>query len=229
MTLSRFAARAAGALVLTPVAFFVGVVASGSAQAWDVTVWDRVAACESSGNWAVNTGNGYYGGVQFSASTWREFGGNAYAPQAHQATKEQQIAIARRVLAVQGVKAWPVCGYRAGLTQANGGADRNALPLGGGAPAPATEPPATTGRLTVDGIIGPATTRALQKWVGVVPNGTWGRETTRALQVKVGAKVDGVRGPETTRKVQSVVGATPDGVWGSGTTRALQRYLNERP
>ena len=64
--------------------------------------WDRVAACESGGNWAINTGNGYQGGLQFSPSTWAGHGGTKYAPTADQATKAQQIEIAERVLAGQG-------------------------------------------------------------------------------------------------------------------------------
>jgi hypothetical protein len=72
--------------------------------------WDAVAQCESGGNWSINTGNGYYGGLQFSASTWTGFGGGAYAPRADLATKEQQIAVAEKVLAVQGRGAWPTCG-----------------------------------------------------------------------------------------------------------------------
>lgn len=72
--------------------------------------WDAVAQCESGGNWSINTGNGYYGGLQFSASTWTSFGGGQYAPRADLATKEQQIAIAEKVLAVQGKGAWPTCG-----------------------------------------------------------------------------------------------------------------------
>jgi hypothetical protein len=72
--------------------------------------WDAVARCESSGNWSINTGNGYFGGLQFSPSTWREFGGTQYAPRADLAPKAQQIAVAERVLAVQGPGAWPTCG-----------------------------------------------------------------------------------------------------------------------
>ena len=72
--------------------------------------WDAVAMCESGGNWSINTGNGYYGGLQFSSSTWLGFGGGAYAPRADLATKAQQIAIAEKVLAVQGPRAWPTCG-----------------------------------------------------------------------------------------------------------------------
>jgi hypothetical protein len=72
--------------------------------------WDKVASCESGGNWAINTGNGYQGGLQFSPSTWASHGGGEFAPAAHLATREQQIAVAERVLASQGRGAWPVCG-----------------------------------------------------------------------------------------------------------------------
>lgn len=72
--------------------------------------WDGVAQCESSGDWAANTGNGYFGGLQFWQPTWEDFGGLAYAPRADLATREQQIAVAEKVLAVQGIGAWPTCG-----------------------------------------------------------------------------------------------------------------------
>jgi hypothetical protein len=72
--------------------------------------WDVVAACESGGNWAINTGNGYQGGLQFSPSTWAAHGGTEFAPAANMAGKDVQIAIAERVLATQGRGAWPVCG-----------------------------------------------------------------------------------------------------------------------
>jgi nucleoid-associated protein YgaU len=106
----------------------IGLVGVAPAEAAATTVWDRVAQCESGGNWKINTGNGFYGGVQFAAGTWKAYGGNAYANQAHLATKAEQIAIARRVLAGQGPSAWPVCSRRAGLTKSNGEADRNAMP-----------------------------------------------------------------------------------------------------
>lgn len=86
---------------------------SGSTQATDAQ-WDRVAACESSGNWSANTGNGYKGGLQFSDSTWRAHGGNAYAPSADKASREEQIAIAKKVQREQGSRAWPSCGSRLG-------------------------------------------------------------------------------------------------------------------
>ena len=79
--------------------------------------WDAVAQCESSGNWQINTGNGFYGGLQFTRGTWAAYGGTRYAPTASQATREQQIAVAERVLSGQGIGAWPVCGKRAGSTQ----------------------------------------------------------------------------------------------------------------
>lgn len=79
------------------------------------TVWDELAECESGGNWAINTGNGYYGGLQFSASTWSAYGGGAYASTADQATREQQIAIAEKVQNAQGWGAWPSCAAELGL------------------------------------------------------------------------------------------------------------------
>ena len=72
--------------------------------------WSAIAACESGGNWATNTGNGFYGGLQFTEQTWLAYGGGRYAPSANLATPAQQIAVAQRVLAGQGIGAWPVCG-----------------------------------------------------------------------------------------------------------------------
>jgi hypothetical protein len=71
--------------------------------------WDGLAQCESGGNWAANTGNGYHGGLQFHPATWNGMGGQQYAPYAYLATREQQIAVAERVLASQGRGAWPGC------------------------------------------------------------------------------------------------------------------------
>lgn len=81
----------------------------------DGSVWDSIAQCESGGNWAINTGNGYHGGLQFSPSTWNAHGGQEYAPYAYMATREQQIAVAERVKASQGWGAWPACTSRLGL------------------------------------------------------------------------------------------------------------------
>jgi len=72
--------------------------------------WNAIAACESGGNWSANTGNGFYGGLQFTQSTWQAYGGGQYAASASQASASQQMAVANRVLAGQGIGAWPVCG-----------------------------------------------------------------------------------------------------------------------
>lgn len=79
------------------------------------SVWDSLAQCESGGNWSINTGNGYHGGLQFSQSTWAAYGGTAYAPTADQATREQQIAIAEKTQASQGWGAWPACTAKLGI------------------------------------------------------------------------------------------------------------------
>lgn len=75
-------------------------------------MWDRIAKCESGNNWHIRSGNGFSGGLQFTHSTWVSFGGEVYAPEAYLATREQQIAVAQRVLTVQGIGAWPVCGRK---------------------------------------------------------------------------------------------------------------------
>lgn len=91
-----------------PTTASAAAVASGS-------VWDQLAQCESGGNWSINTGNGFTGGLQFVDSTWLGLGGGVYAPQAYLATREQQIAIAEKVLAAQGWGAWPACTAKLGL------------------------------------------------------------------------------------------------------------------
>ncbi|MEU6817259.1 transglycosylase family protein [Streptomyces sp. NPDC046860] len=109
-------AGVAGAAVVGP------VMASGSASAATGSEWDAVAQCESGGNWSINTGNGFYGGLQFSASTWSGYGGTQYAATADKATKEQQITVAEKVLAAQGKGAWPVCGTGLSSTPYSGSA-----------------------------------------------------------------------------------------------------------
>ncbi|WP_313751438.1 transglycosylase family protein [Streptomyces parvus] len=123
---ASLAVTAGGAGIALP------LITAASAGAASGEVWEKVAACESSGNWAVNTGNGYYGGLQFSGSTWAAFGGSQYAPRADLATREQQIAIAERVLDGQGPGAWPTCSVRAGLTR--GGDAPETTPETGTAP-----------------------------------------------------------------------------------------------
>ncbi|MFJ9864770.1 transglycosylase family protein [Streptomyces sp. NPDC101165] len=109
----RTTAALAGAALLAPLGL---LAATGNAAAADNGVWDRIAQCESGGNWHINTGNGYYGGLQFSAGTWRAYGGTAYAPTADQASRSAQIAVATKVQGAQGWGAWPVCSARAGAS-----------------------------------------------------------------------------------------------------------------
>lgn len=145
--------RPGGAALLAPLGL---LAAAGGAAAADGGVWDRIAQCESGGDWHINTGNGYYGGLQFSASTWRAFGGTAYAPTADRASKGRQIEIAAKVQHAQGWNAWPVCGARAGASGPAPAADpapgktaerkppRRRRPPGAPPPAPAGAPPAAT-------------------------------------------------------------------------------------
>ena len=96
-------ATIAGALTVAPIVLGIGTANADSVN------WDAVAACESGGNWAINTGNGYYGGLQFAQSTWTSNGGSG-SP--HAASREEQIRVAENVLQSQGIGAWPVCGQR---------------------------------------------------------------------------------------------------------------------
>jgi hypothetical protein len=72
--------------------------------------WDAVAQCESGGNWSINTGNGFYGGLQFDYGTWLAYGGGSYAPRADLASRDAQIAVATRLYNARGSSPWPVCG-----------------------------------------------------------------------------------------------------------------------
>lgn len=100
--------------------------------------WDRLAQCEAGGNWHINTGNGFHGGLQFSPSTWNAYGGQKYAPYAYQATREQQIAVAEKVLAGQGWGAWPACSAKLGLNSAP--TPRTVAPKAKATPKPAPAP-----------------------------------------------------------------------------------------
>jgi len=79
------------------------------------SVWDDLARCESGGNWAINSGNGYYGGLQFSLGTWQQYGGIEFAAYPHQATRDEQIIVAERLRAVRGYAPWPACRAKLGL------------------------------------------------------------------------------------------------------------------
>ncbi|MEC3913521.1 resuscitation-promoting factor Rpf1 domain-containing protein [Nocardia sp. CDC160] len=109
-----------------------GVAMAGNASAAPDSDWDRLAQCEAGGNWGINTGNGFQGGLQFSPGTWTAHGGGEYAPTANQATREQQIAVAEKVLATQGWSAWPSCSASLGLHSA---------PTPRTSPAPAVDTP----------------------------------------------------------------------------------------
>ena len=85
---------------------------SGGGSTVNAAMWDRIARCESGGNWSINTGNGYYGGLQFDRGTWTSNGGGTYAPRADLASREQQIAVANRVYASRGLQPWG-CGHAA--------------------------------------------------------------------------------------------------------------------
>ncbi|MEU7303643.1 transglycosylase family protein [Streptomyces sp. NPDC007206] len=122
------AVRAVALAGVTGAAVAAPLMAAGNASAATASQWDAVARCESGGNWSINTGNGFYGGLQFTNSTWAAYGGTAYASRADLATKAQQIAVAEKVLAGQGKGAWPVCGT--GLTS---------TPYNGSAPAASTK------------------------------------------------------------------------------------------
>lgn len=143
LTLRRFVAGSALALGTTAGAL---AFTAGTASAATDSEWDRVAACESGGNWSINTGNGYQGGLQFHPQTWTGHGGGEFAPSADQATREQQIIVAERVLASQGKGAWPTCGTGLSNTPWNGSAPKASPKPATPAPAPApmeTAPEAT--------------------------------------------------------------------------------------
>jgi LysM repeat protein len=130
--------RRAGIVVLGAAAVgFGALTAPASAGEHD---WSGVARCESGGNWSTNTGNGYYGGLQFSASTWSAYGGGTYAPRADLASPAEQIAVAERVLAGQGIGAWPTCGRYLG----GGSTPAAAAPAPAARPAPVAAPAAPT-------------------------------------------------------------------------------------
>ncbi|CAN3979285.1 transglycosylase family protein [Kitasatospora purpeofusca] len=101
--------------------------------------WERVAACESSGDWHINTGNGYFGGLQFDKSTWEETGGLRYAPRADLASRDEQIAVANTLAEQRGLTPWPVCGARADRDRERPAVEPAAEP----AEAPASGTPST--------------------------------------------------------------------------------------
>lgn len=111
--------------------------------------WDMLAECESSGDWSINTGNGFYGGVQFTKSTWDAYGGSQYASYPNEASKSQQIEIAEKVLQGQGPGAWPACTEKTGWHMAGGGASYQGDNTEGGASAEQAAPKAAPERARV--------------------------------------------------------------------------------
>ncbi|MFI7322141.1 transglycosylase family protein [Streptomyces venezuelae] len=119
--------RQAPALIVaagvTGSAIAIPLLGATSANAAETTTWEKLAQCESGGEWSANPGNGYYGGLQLSQETWEAYGGLDYAPSADQASRSQQIAVAEQVLDAKGTAAWPSCAPIAGLTQDGAAAD----------------------------------------------------------------------------------------------------------
>jgi len=131
-----------GTVLAGAAAIGIGVLAApASAATHD---WSGVAQCESGGNWSINTGNGYYGGLQFSSPTWLGHGGGEFAPRADLAAPAEQIAVAERVLLTQGVGAWPTCGkqLRSGTTAVAPAPQAAAPAPQAAAPAPQAAAPA---------------------------------------------------------------------------------------
>ncbi|MYW00701.1 LysM peptidoglycan-binding domain-containing protein [Streptomyces sp. SID3343] len=135
-----------GVVAATPL---VGLATATSAGAAETSTWDKVAQCESGGNWGINTGNGYSGGLQFTQSTWRANGGTG-SPQG--ASKSEQIRVAENVLKTQGPGAWPVCSKKAGLTRGGGSPDttesKKTTPKKAETPKKASTPKSSTPKTT---------------------------------------------------------------------------------
>ncbi|MFE8005922.1 peptidoglycan DD-metalloendopeptidase family protein [Streptomyces sp. NPDC057418] len=184
------------------------LLTAASAGAASTDVWEKVAACESTSNWHINTGNGHYGGLQFTGSTWAAYGGSAYAARADLATKDEQIAVAEKVLEGQGPGAWPTCSVQAGLTR-GGDAPGTAPHAERSAPAKAATTAPEAGR--------PKTARETKAGTASVsPASVPGARTSYTV-----ARGDSLSGIAATERVQggwqrlyaanrTVVGADPD-------------------
>lgn len=203
--------------------------APSAASTATANVWDRVAKCESGGNWSINTGNGFYGGLQFHPQTWRGFGGTRYASSAHQATRAEQITIAKKVLKAQGPGAWPVCSRKAGLTKANG----LAASTGGTSTASrsASRPSMDEGRLAVDGQLGTRTKAAIEEWSGAPINGRLGTKwDVHRFQKKAGVPSGERNGwlysKGFVKRLEAKWNLPQDGKWDAQLTKDMQQYLN---
>ncbi|WP_309074941.1 transglycosylase family protein [Streptomyces sp. NWU339] len=105
---------------MTGSAIAIPLLGASGASAAEGSTWNRVAECESGGSWSQNSGNGYYGGLQLTQEDWEKYGGLDYASSADQASRGQQIAVAEKILADQGVGAWRACGLLSGLSADSG-------------------------------------------------------------------------------------------------------------
>ncbi|MFJ6833309.1 transglycosylase family protein [Streptomyces sp. NPDC091209] len=160
------ATRVAALAGVTGVAIAAPLMVAGNASAATASEWDAVAQCEAGGNWSINTGNGYYGGLQFSSSTWAAYGGTAYASTADQASKSQQIAIGEKVLAAQGKGAWPTCGTGLSSAAYSGGTTTPSTPsTSSGSSSSSGSQSATTTRTTDQAASRSAERPAAQKTV----------------------------------------------------------------
>ena len=216
--------RIAGVCAVAGAAVAGGLSNSPAASAAPSNVWDRVAACESGGNWKISTGNGYYGGLQFSASSWRAAGGTKYASLPHHATKGQQIATAQTLLRMQGPGAWPTCSRKAGLTRANG------LASGSSAVAAKKAPAKKVVNYAPRAFMNREQNRNLNEWLGLARTPFMNKTSVVALQKKVGVKADGVVGKNTVRAVERLIGAKLTGAphFTKPTMNKLAAYVAAR-
>jgi hypothetical protein len=113
LTVGMAAAAVSAPVVMAGVA---SAAPSATASPQSTATWDRLAKCESTSNWDADTGNGFKGGLQFTQSTWKAFGGRKYASSPDEASREEQIAVAKKVQAEQGWDAWPSCAKKLGMS-----------------------------------------------------------------------------------------------------------------
>ncbi|MEU2423875.1 transglycosylase family protein [Streptomyces sp. NPDC007851] len=152
---------------VTGSAIAIPLLGAASANAADGTTWDKVAECESAGSWSMDSGNGYYGGLQMSQDDWDKYGGTDYAATPDQASRSQQIAVAEKILADQGTKPWRTCALLAGLssddasvnvdTGLDGSGDASASPDSSGSSSGLSDSSSATGSGSSSATEGPGT------------------------------------------------------------------------
>ncbi|WP_297008786.1 resuscitation-promoting factor Rpf1 domain-containing protein [uncultured Corynebacterium sp.] len=174
----------------------LGAAVAPAATAAPDSDWDRLAQCEAGGNWAINTGNGYHGGLQFSPSTWNGYGGQEFAPYAYQASREEQIVVGERVLAGQGWGAWPSCSSQLGL---NSAAEQRTSPSA--APAQVAQIEAASDVLAIDAVWKQLNDEAAARGVAVPKEVTDAYNANRnALNDRYSAALDGFNAAATALK-----------------------------